>query len=60
MNLAFLNLQMMTAGIYRKYDLYDGTERQTGPTGEDVECFADYVVPAAKPESKGVRLIIRH
>ena len=67
MNLAFQELYLIVAGIFRKYDLYDGTGTQKGPTLElyeteeaDVDLYADYVTPGQKIGSKGVRLIIRN
>jgi len=67
MNLAYQELYLIIAGIFRKYDLFDGTEMQKGPTlqlyettEEDVDMYADYITPGTKPGSKGVRLIIRN
>ncbi|KAF2720101.1 cytochrome P450 [Polychaeton citri CBS 116435] len=68
MNLAYQELQTFIAGIVHKYDLYDSTkEIQDGSTLElykterrDVAMFADYITPAVWPESKGLRVIIRH
>lgn len=67
MNLAFQELYLIVAGIFRKYDLYDGTGMQKRPTLElyetteaDVDLFADYITSGSKPGSKGVRLIIRN
>lgn len=53
--------------MFRKYDLYDGTGKQKGPTLElfkttredDVDMVADFVAAAVKVESKGVRLLVR-
>ena len=56
----------MLAGIFRKYDLYDGSGKQTGPTLElyetgpdDVNMDADFVTPFLKKGRLGVRLRIR-
>jgi hypothetical protein len=58
---------LFLAGIFRKYDRYDGTGTQTGPTLElyettrdDIEYVADFVSPGLKPGSEGVRLIVRN
>jgi hypothetical protein len=67
MNLAFTELQVITAGIFRRYDVYDGTGKQAGPTlelygttEEDVMIACDFVTTAVKPGSDGVRVVIRH
>jgi hypothetical protein len=56
----------MLAGVFRKYDLYDGTGKQTCPTlelfetgKEDIECVADYVTPFIREDSLGVRVRVR-
>jgi hypothetical protein len=65
-NLAFAELYIMLAGIFRKYDLYDGTGKQTCPTlelfqtgREDVDMVADFVTPFLRKESLGVRVRVR-
>ena len=65
-NLAYSELYLITAGIFRKYDLYDGMKRQTSPTfelfetgREDVDMVADYVTPFVRDGSLGVRLRVR-
>jgi cytochrome P450 len=67
-NLAYQELQNFTAGIFRRYDVYDESkgERQGGPTMElyettleDVSMHADYVTPGQVPGSKGLRVRIR-
>lgn len=66
-NLAYQELQSFTAGIFRKYDLYDPTKKeQGGPTlelyqtkREDVAMDADYITPAQVPGSHGLRIRIR-
>jgi hypothetical protein len=67
MNLAYSELYIVTAGIFRKYDAYDGTGRQKGPTlelyestREDVDMASDFAVPFIKPGRKGVRVIVRN
>lgn len=56
----------MLAGIFRKYDLYDGTGKQIGPTlelfetgREDVDMVYDILIPFPKDGSLGVRLKVR-
>jgi hypothetical protein len=56
----------LLAGIFRKYDRYDGTGTQKGPTLElfettrdDIDYVADFTTPGLKPGSKGVRLMVR-
>lgn len=58
---------MFTAGIFRKYDMYDGTGKQKGPSLElyettiyDIRYVADQMTPGIKPGSKGVRVIVRN
>lgn len=68
MNLAYQELQTFTAGIFRKYSVYDSKlDQQEGPTLqlfrsglEDVKMHADYVTPGLRPGSHGVRIVIRH
>jgi cytochrome P450 len=67
MNLAYQELQTFTAGIFRKYSVFDpDASVQKGPTLElcettleDVEIYADFVTPGYRPESKGVRVKVR-
>jgi hypothetical protein len=66
MNLAYSELYMLLAGIFRKYDLYDGTGKQAGPTlelyqttREDVDMGADSLTLILKEGSVGVRVIVR-
>lgn len=67
MNLAYQELQVFTAGIFRKYGRYDGRKEQQGqPTlelyetsVEDIKTYADFVTPGLRPGSQGVRLRIR-
>lgn len=66
-NLAYQELQTFTAGIFRKYDLYDPAKtEQGGPTLElfettraDLEMDGDYITPAPYPGSQGLRIVIR-
>ncbi|KAJ4377178.1 hypothetical protein N0V83_000001 [Neocucurbitaria cava] len=68
MNLAYQELQTFTAGMFRKYSVFDGTlQQQKGPTLElfetgieDVKTYADYVTPGLRPGSQGVRIRVRH
>ncbi|KAF2135991.1 uncharacterized protein K452DRAFT_354132 [Aplosporella prunicola CBS 121167] len=65
-NLAYQELYLVIAAIFRKYDLYDGTGKK-GPTLElyeterkrDVDMVADMIVTAPAQGSKGVRLLVR-
>lgn len=64
--LAYHELTLVTAGIFRKYDLFDGTDKP-GPTLElyettrerDVNLVADLGVAAPAVGSKGVRLLVK-
>jgi hypothetical protein len=57
------------AGIFRKYDLYDPAKGEKGQgrptlelfqtTREDVDFVSDFITPGLKPDSKGVRLVVR-
>lgn len=66
-NLAYQELRTFTAGIFRKYDVYDASkDRQSGPTMElyrtkeaDVAIYSDYVTFGQYPGSQGLRVIIR-
>ncbi|KAL7622978.1 hypothetical protein AAE478_006657 [Parahypoxylon ruwenzoriense] len=67
-NLAYQELQTFTAGIFRRYNLYDPTrETQDGPTlelyqtrREDVAVHSDYITAAPYEGSLGVRILIRN
>ena len=66
MPLAYSELYTILAGVFRKYDAYDGTGKQRGPTLElfettrhDVDMVADHVTPYVREESLGVRLKVR-
>jgi len=66
MNLAYAELFIVIAGIFRKHDRYDGTGRQNGPTlelyestREDVDMVSDFAVPFIKQGRRGVRVIVR-
>ncbi|MCJ1465918.1 hypothetical protein MMC07_004537 [Pseudocyphellaria aurata] len=68
-NLAYQELRLLTAAIFRKYDLDDctGTGTQPGPTialydttrERDVDMNADMGCPKSSLGSKGVRLLVR-
>jgi hypothetical protein len=67
MNLAYEEMLFLIAGIFRKYDQYDGTGKQKGPTlelyettSDDIDYVADFTTPGLKPGSKGVRLMVRN
>lgn len=68
MYLAYQELQSFTAGIFRRYDLFDPVkgEEQGGPMMElfeterrDVDMDADFVTPAQWKGSRGLRVRIR-
>ena len=67
MNLAYQELQTFTAGIFRRYRLYDPTkEEQGGPTLElyqterrDIAMDGDYITPSQYEGSQGLRIKIR-
>jgi hypothetical protein len=65
-NLAYSELYLILAGIFRKYDLFDGSGKQTNPTLElfetdrdDVDIKYDLLIPFPKKGSLGVRLRVR-
>ncbi|KAK9771433.1 putative Cytochrome P450 monooxygenase [Seiridium cardinale] len=68
MNLAYQELQSLTAGIFRRYEVYDpAREQQSGPTlelfetkNEDVAMYADYITISSYPGSQGLRVRIRN
>jgi cytochrome P450 len=68
LNLAYQELQTFTAGVFRKYAVFDPQKAdQGGPTMqlfeteiEDVRLHADYVTPGLRPGGKGVRVVIRN
>lgn len=67
-NLAYQELQMFIAGIFRKYKVFDkSADQQDGPTlelydttVEHIKMHADYVSPGLRPGSFGVRVKIRN
>ncbi|GAB7323787.1 hypothetical protein MBLNU13_g07242t1 [Cladosporium sp. NU13] len=67
-NLAYQELQMFIAGIFRKYKVFDKSlDQQDGPTlelfdtkVEDIKMHADYVSPGLRPGSYGVRVKVRN
>lgn len=67
-NLAYQELQTFTAGIIRRYDLYDPTKKvQSGPTLEvyqttraDVATYSDFITTAPYEGSQGLRVVIRN
>lgn len=66
-HLAYSELYLFLAAIFRKYDLYDGTNKQTGPTlalydtvrERDIDPVVDLVVPYPAKGSHGLRLTVR-
>ncbi|KAI1081198.1 cytochrome P450 [Whalleya microplaca] len=67
-NLAYQELQTFTAGLFRRYDIYDPTKKeQNGPTLElyqttraDIATYADYITTVSYEGSQGLRVIIRN
>lgn len=65
-NLAHQELQIFTAGIFRRYGLYDPSRtEQDGPTlelyetkREDIAMHADYITPGQPEGSQGLRVLI--
>jgi hypothetical protein len=70
MNLAYAEMHIIIAGIFRKYDSYNESERE-GKTNslmsfelveksrDVVDMAADFAVPFTKAGTKGVRVIVR-
>ncbi len=66
-NLAYAELYIILAGVFRRYDLYDGASKQKTPTlilfettrERDVDIEFDLMVPFPKRDSKGIRVIVR-
>ncbi|MCJ1268562.1 hypothetical protein MMC22_008450 [Lobaria immixta] len=66
-NLAYQELYLITAAVFRKYDLYDGTGMQQGPTlalydttrERDVDMMSDLAIAYPARGSKGVRVLVR-
>ena len=66
MNLAYAEIYFFLAGIFRIYDVYDGTGMQSGPTlelfettNEDVAHYADFAVPWPRHRLPGIRVLAR-
>ena len=66
MNLAYSELYLITAGLFRKYDLHDRSKKQNYPTfelfetsREDVDMVADFVLQYVREGSHGVRVKVR-
>lgn len=67
MNLAYAELYILLAGIFRQYEIFDGTGKQTLPTlalydtvkERDVDVKSDYLVPFPEKGSKGIRVKVR-
>jgi hypothetical protein len=68
MNLARQELFLILSSIFRKYDLYDGNDKQAGPTLElvdtvrsrDVDMNADMIIPYPARGSHGVKIRVRN
>lgn len=66
-NLAMAELRMITAALFRKYDVWDGTGEQKGPTlqlyetgREDVDMVSAFILPFPAEGRKGVRVVVRN
>ncbi len=66
-NLAYQELYLVIAGVFRKYDLYDPKREGQGPSlalydtvrERDVDMSADLALPVPALGSKGVRIQVR-
>ena len=66
-NLAYAELYIVIAGVFRKYDLYDDAIKQKTPTLAlyettrewDVDMEHDFLIAFPKEGSKGVRVKVR-
>ena len=66
-NLAYAELYLITAGIFRKYDLYDGTGMQKEPTlalydtikERDLDPVYDFMLGFPAKGSRGIRITVR-
>lgn len=67
LNLAYAELYIILAGIFRKFDLDDGSGKQTGPTlalydtlrKRDVDTARDQLISLPVEGSEGVRVQVR-
>ena len=67
MNLAYAELYIVIAGIFRKYDVFNGAIEQKTPTlalyettrENDVNMEHDFLIAFPKEGSKGVRVRVR-
>ncbi|MCJ1466232.1 hypothetical protein MMC07_004851 [Pseudocyphellaria aurata] len=65
--LAYQELYLVSSAVFRKYDLYDGTDMQQGPTlalynttrERDVDLTSDLGFSVPVRGSKGVRVLVR-
>ena len=66
-NLAYAELYIVLAGIFRKYDMHHSAIEQKTPTlalfettrEEDVDIEYDYLIPFPKSGNRGIRAIVR-
>lgn len=65
-NLAYMEMYMILAALFRRYDLWDKTGEQKSPTlelfqttREDIDIARDFVTENVKSDSQGVRVIVR-
>ncbi|KAF2834346.1 cytochrome P450 [Patellaria atrata CBS 101060] len=66
--IAYFELYLILEGIFRRYDRYDGTGKQSTPTLElydtirerDIDAVVDLVLPYPAVGSKGLRVMIRN
>lgn len=67
LNLAYAELFIILAGVFRRFDLDDGTGKQTGPTlalydtirERDVYTIRDQIISLPVEGSKGVRVQVK-
>jgi cytochrome P450 len=66
-NLAMAELRVLLAAIFRKFEVWDGTDMQSGQTmelyetgREDVDMASTYILPFIKEGRKGVRVVVRN
>ena len=65
-NLSYSEIYLVLATIFRKYSLYDGSDKQTEPTlqlynttRDDVDMVADFGTYEVKAGSPGPRILVR-
>ena len=66
-NLAYAEIYVILAGIFRKYDRYDGASEQKTPTlalfettrERDVDIEYDFLIGVPRSGNQGVRVLVR-